>query len=160
MLYIHFGPLNNGKELFNPNRYFNRALQSDMHLVDNDFAKEVLMGVEGTKVISNFVIETKYIGTVSSEKISGGVKSILLMQRCPEVVVDATNCGDNCAEWIQKLARQQDVTITMYEFMEFTEPFEAICLNNGNKMNSREDYSKEFFAWYTTDRLKAYGIEE
>ena len=154
MLYIHFGSLNNGKEIFNPDLYFDRVLQVDKHLVDNDFAREVLLDVEGTKVISNYVIETKYLGIVSSEKICGGVKSILLMRNNPEVVVDATNCGDNCAKWIQKLGREQDVTVTMYTFMEFEEPFEGVCLNYGNRMNSVDDYFDTYFKWYKTDRKK------
>lgn len=154
MLYIHFGPLFNGKELFNPDDYFNDELYSNPHLVDDDFAREVLMDVEGTKVIGNYVIDTEYLGVQPSQKICGGVKAILLMKNCPEVVVDATNCGDNCAKWIQKLGREQDVTITMYVCMEFKDPFEAVCLNSGKKLNSFEEYEDAYFDWYKFDRKR------
>lgn len=151
MLYIHFGPLKNEKELQSPDKYFDNYLYENEHLVDDEFAREVLMDIEGAKVISNYAIETKR-GILASDKICGGVKAILLMKNCPEIVVNATNCGDNCAKWIQQLGREQDVTITLYYPMKFMEPFEAVCLNTGKKLKNKKQFFNAYIDWYRGDR--------
>ena len=48
-------------------------------------------------------------------------------------VVNASNCGDNCAKWILKLGREQDLTINLNHVMDFgKEPFEMKILNDGS----------------------------
>ena len=160
MLHIHFGPMTGGVELYNVDKYFNTYLQQNKNLVDCDFAREVLMDVEGTKVISNYVIETKYLGIVSSEKICGGVKAILLLKNKPEVVIDGSQCGDNCAKWIQQIGREQDITITLYHIMKFKEPFEAVCLNTGKKMTSFAEYLIAYLAWHTAENAQNIDDED
>ena len=147
MLYIHFGHLYNDKEVIHLDDYFDMSLYEEPNLVDNDFVREVLLDVEGTKVISNYVIDTKYIGIVSSEKISGGVKALLLMKEHPELIMNASRCGDNCSKWIQRIGNEQDITITLNHMMEFSDPFEAVCVNTGKKLNSVDDYENAYFDW-------------
>ena len=159
MLYIHFGHLGQKKEVVHLDMYFDNLLQRDTHLVDNDFARKVLLDVEGTKVISNYVIETKYIGIVSSEKISGGVKALLLMKACPDIVINASRCGDNCAKWIQQIGREQDLTVTMYAQMEFSNPFEAVCVNTGKKLNSVAEYDDAYIDWRIAENKKYADID-
>ena len=53
------------------------------------------------------------------------------MKYCPDRVINASNCGDNCAEWILQLGRERDLTINLHHIMEFPdEEFEVEILND------------------------------
>lgn len=42
----------------------------------------------------------------------------------------ASTCGDNCAEWILKIAKERKVIINLHHLMDFgPEPFKAKILN-------------------------------
>ena len=48
-----------------------------------------------------------------------------------ERIVNASNCGDNCAKWILKLGENQDITINLNHIMEFDrDNFEIAIINN------------------------------
>ena len=58
-------------------------------------------------------------GVIPPEKLSSGTKSLLLMNFESTRVFKATNCGDNCAYWILRIASTRDVTINLYHLMDF-----------------------------------------
>lgn len=58
-------------------------------------------------------------GVIPPEKLSSGTKTLLLMNFEPTRVFNATNCGDNCAYWILRIASKKDVTINLYHLMDF-----------------------------------------
>lgn len=146
MLSIHFGRMYNGKEVVSVDPFFDRKLQQK-DLITDDLAREILLDVEGTKVINRYIIDSKYLGVVSAEKISSGVKALLLMKNYPDIVVCASRCGDNCAKWIQRIGMEQDITIVLLHLMEFKDPFEAYCMNSGKMVHSYKEYSWEYFVW-------------
>ena len=43
--------------------------------------------------------------------------------------MDCTACGENCAEWILKIAENQNTLINLNYFMDFPEPFELKIQN-------------------------------
>lgn len=58
-------------------------------------------------------------GVIPPEKLSSGTKTLLLVNFEPTRVFNATNCGDNCAYWILRIASKKDVTINLYHLMDF-----------------------------------------
>ena len=79
------------------------------------------------------------LGAISPEKLSGGVKALILMyaQNKP---VWATACGDKCAKWIVKIAEKKDITIVLGHRMHFPGVFEAISLDTGEAIHSDRDF--------------------
>ena len=54
------------------------------------------------------------------------------MINCPDIVFNASTCGDNCAPWILKIAKTRDVTINLHHIMDFGDgEFEIEILNCG-----------------------------
>lgn len=52
------------------------------------------------------------------------------MKYCPDRVINASNCGDNCAEWILKLGNERDLLINLHHIMEFPgDTFEIEIVN-------------------------------
>jgi len=55
---------------------------------------------------------------------------VILMKYCPDRVINASNCGDNCAEWILRLGNERDLLINLHHIMEFPgDAFEIEIVN-------------------------------
>ena len=83
------------------------------------------------KRLSSHAIESPVLGIIPTSKLSGGVKALILVYKKPELLIDCTACGENCAEWILKIAENQNTLINLNYFMDFPEPFELKIQNNG-----------------------------
>ena len=48
---------------------------------------------------------------IGPERLSGGVKTLMLIKFMPEMVFNASACGNNCAKWLLRIAEQEDRTV-------------------------------------------------
>lgn len=129
MLKIFFGDRENTIE--NTSVYF-RNTYEEKWLLD-DFAKMVVKDVDKSEVIGAHSIVSPVLGNISPEYLSGGVKTLLLMKNKPGKVFNASNCGNNCAKWILKIAEEKNITICLHHVMDFgKENFEIKIINDKN----------------------------
>ena len=71
-----------------------------------------------------------YSENMSPKKLSGGVKTLILIAFDKEKIFNASTCGDNCAEWILKIAEKRKVIINLHHLMDFgSKSFKAKILN-------------------------------
>ena len=76
-------------------------------------------------------IKSPVLRQIPPTRLSGGTKAVILMKYCPDRVINASNCGDNCAEWILRLGDSRDLTINLHHIMEFDrDSFEIEILND------------------------------
>lgn len=139
MLKIRFGDME--EAIFNTSMYFDNTYE-DNWLTD-EFAKRIIKAVDQSEVLGSYAIKSPVLGVISPEKISGGTKTLLLMKNCPDLVFNASTCGDNCAPFILELAGERDLTINLRHLMDFgKEPFNAIVLNNDTEVHSMVEMMK------------------
>lgn len=69
-------------------------------------------------------------------------------------VFNGTNCGDNCAKWILKIAEEKNLTITLHHYLDFSRDFDKNpnefkikLLNSGKIITSFKEYAIEFTDW-------------
>lgn len=135
MLYITF---KKSKDvLMFVDNYFN--LNYDDAWLADPFVQEMILDVDGSRVINNEVINSPVLGMISPTELSGGVKALILMLKESRVVW-ATACGDNCAKWIIEISKKKDITICLSHIMEFPSDFSAICIDNDVTINTIDDY--------------------
>ena len=135
MLYITF---KKSKDvLMFVDNYFN--LNYDDAWLADPFVQEMILDVDGSRVINNEVINSPVLGMISPTELSGGVKALILMLK-ENRVVWATACGDNCAKWIIEISKKKDITICLSHIMEFPFDFSAICIDNDAVINTIDDY--------------------
>lgn len=90
----------------------------------------MIKDIDGSDVKGPRVIDSPVLGSISTERLSGGVKTLILMAHDDVHVFNASACGDNCAKWILKIAtelagRGRDLHIRLGYLMDFgDEPFE------------------------------------
>ena len=136
MLKIYFGEMDGA--IFNTDIYFKNVYENDW--ITNSLAKEMILDVDRSKVISGGVIDSPVLGMIPPTRLSGGVKTLLLIQHLPEKVFNASTCGDNCAKWILFMAKKKDITINLHHIMDFgDEPFQIELLNIGEIVHGMKE---------------------
>ena len=48
------------------------------------------------------------LDSIPTERLSGGVKTLILMSKDTEHIFNASACGDNCARWILQIAHMRE----------------------------------------------------
>ena len=136
MLNIYFGDM--PEAIYNTEVYF-MNVYDDEWIVD-DFAKEVIKKVDKSEVLDSQAIKSPVLGIISPERLSGGTKTLLLMKNMPDKVFNASTCGDNCAKYILKLAKERDLTINLRHLMDFGKAkFKAHILNDNSDVTGMEE---------------------
>ena len=136
MLNIYFGEMS--KAIYNTSVYFNNTYKDSW--ITEPLTKAIIKAVDNSDVIDEKTILSPIFGNMSPKKLSGGVKTLLLISFDRKNVFNASTCGDNCAEWILKIAKDRKVVINLHHLMDFgPEPFKAKILNTNKIVKNMTD---------------------
>lgn len=136
MLNIYYGEMQGA--VYNTASYFKYDYE-DEWIVDS-FVKEMILDVDKSVVIDSGVIDSPVLGKIPPLTLSGGVKTLILVKFNREKVFNASTCGDNCAKWLLRIAREEDRTINLRHLMDFgEEPFIVRILNTGQIVHSMKE---------------------
>ena len=128
MLHIHFGE--NPNSIYDTNVYFNNTYKDQW--ITKDLSRKMIKDVDKSEVIDARTIQSPIFGNMSPKKLSGGVKTLLLIANDKSQVFNASTCGDNCAKWILAIAEDRKVVINLYHLMDFGKgEFKIKILNTG-----------------------------
>lgn len=135
MLNIFFGDMDN--VLHNVDAYFDNQYQYSW--LNDEFVKDVVKDVDKSMVLSPECIMSPILRQIPPTKLSGGTKAVILMKYLPDRIINASNCGNNCAKWILKLGAEKDLTINLNHIMEFDGTFEIHIQNNGEVVHNMSE---------------------
>ena len=128
MLKIYYGDLEADNFIFNPDVFFNNSYEDDW--ITDPMSKEMIKDIDGSLVIGPRAIDSPFLGSIPTERLSGGVKTLILMKFDTDHIFNASACGDNCAPWILKIAKEKDLTIRLGYLMNFgKDPFDIEIVN-------------------------------
>lgn len=144
MLNIYFGKM--PEAIYNTAVYFLNVYEDSW--ITDDFAREVIKKVDKSEVLDTQAIRSPVLGIIPPERLSGGTKTLLLIKNMPDKVFNASTCGDNCARFILKLAKERDVTINLRHLMDFGKVrFKARILNDGVIVTNMEELLFEAYKY-------------
>ena len=136
MLNVFFGDM--PEAIYNTAVFFKNDYE-DGWIVD-PFVKAMIADVDSSEVIDSGVIDSPVLGKIPPVALSGGVKTLILVKFEPDHVFNASTCGDNCAKWLLKIAKDEDRTINLRHLMDFgNEPFDIKILNTGDIVHNMKD---------------------
>ena len=136
MLNIFFGEMPDA--IYDTSSYFNNTYL-DCWLED-DFSITVIKEIDHAIVLSPQAVNSKALGVIPVTSLSGGVKTLLLIDHEPQKIFNASTCGDNCAKWLLKIAESEDRTINLLHLMDFgPESFSIHILNTNQIVHSMEE---------------------
>lgn len=131
MLNVYFGDM--PEAIYNTNVYFNNTYKDSW--IVKPLSREMIKAVDQSEVIDERTISSPVFGNMSPKKLSGGVKTLLLIAfDNSQKIFNASTCGDNCAEWILKIAQDKKVVINLRHLMDFGEGEFKIKVLNTNKI--------------------------
>lgn len=137
MLTIIFGDVENS--IYNTNVYFKNSYEPEW--LESELARKMIKDIDKSDVLSGECINSPVLGQIPPERLSGGVKTLLLILNEPDKIFNASTCGDNCAKWLLEIGRQKDVTINLRHMMGFGKEteFNIKIRNNGKIVHSMKE---------------------
>ncbi|MBQ7587379.1 MAG: DUF4869 domain-containing protein [Lachnospiraceae bacterium] len=132
MLNIIYGDLESDNYIFDPDTFFNNTYEEDW--ITDDLSKQMILDVDKSKVIGPHLIDSPVLGPISQKELSGGVKTLILINNDEKHIFNASACGDNCARWLLKIGEMKDVTVRLGYFMDFGDGEIEIRVDNTGKI--------------------------
>lgn len=107
--------------------------------LESDLAKAMVLGVDKSKVLSPYCIESPVLGQIAPDVLSGGVKILLILLNT-DIKMDLTRCGENCAEWLLKIGKIKDFEGDLDYYMPIDPKGQDIFIvNDKSIVNTKED---------------------
>lgn len=136
MLNVYFGDMPGA--IYNTAVYFKNTYRDSW--ITNPLSVQMIKDVDKSDVVSESVIESPVLGSITPLALSGGVKTLMLVKFDREHVFNASTCGDNCAKWLLKIAEKRKVVINLHHVMDFGKgPFKIKVLNNGKTVSNMDE---------------------
>ena len=137
MLNIYFGDM--PEAIYNTSVYFDNSYQDDW--ITDDLTVKMIKSIDKSEVKGSNVIISPVLGGIPVTKISGGVKTLILVSHDKSGhVFNASTCGDNCAKWLLEIGKTRDVTINLRHMMDFGKrKFEIKVLNNNETAHNMSE---------------------
>ena len=146
MLNIYFGTTPDA--IYDTATYFNNTYLDNW--ITDERARKIIRAVDKAEVLSPQAVDSKALGVIPVTGLSGGTKTLLLIDHMPDKVFNASTCGDNCAEWLLKIAEahEEDITVNLHHIMDFDhegkgKPFDIRIVNNGKLVHSMSELVPE-----------------
>lgn len=117
MLRIYYGDLESEKYIFNPDAFFNNSYEEEW--ITDPLSRQMIKDIDRSEVVGPRLIDSPFLGPIPTERLSGGVKTLILMKHDSDHIFNASACGDNCAPWILKIGQEKDLTIRLGYLMDF-----------------------------------------
>lgn len=68
------------------------------------------------------------------------MKVLILMLKDDSFIYNMSNCGNNCAKWILKIAEKKDLTVYLQHILRFEGDFEIQIMNTGRIVHNQKEY--------------------
>lgn len=118
--------------------YFDNVYEDEW--IEDEFVREMIADVDHSAVVSAHVIESPILGAITPKELSGGIKVLILMLKDDSFVYNMSNCGNNCAKWILKIAETKDLTVYLQHILRFEGEFEIEIMNSGKIVHNPQEY--------------------
>ncbi len=122
----------------NPAVYFKNTYEDEW--ITDEMSRNMILDIDKSTVISERIIESPVLGGITPKELSGGVKTLILINNCPDKIFNASACGDNCAKWLLEMGKNKDITINLRHLMDFGNGDFEVYIQNTDQVvhNMRE----------------------
>lgn len=141
MLNIHYG--DTPEAVYNTAVFFKHAYEPSW--ITKPLSIQMIRDIDKSEVVSERVIQSPVLGQITPEQLSGGVKTLILMDNVRSRMFNASTCGNNCARWILLLAesykeQRRALHVNLHHIMNFGDgPFKIRIVNTGKVVRNRQE---------------------
>lgn len=126
--------------VLNVDIYFNNVFEYEW--LDDEFVKDMIKDIDNSTVLSNQCIQSPVLGQIPPERLSGGVKTCIMLYKLDNFIPDLVVCGENCEAWLSKIFAVKDCRVAMsgYDLTFKGLGIQGICENDGSRINNYNDW--------------------
>ena len=136
MLNIYFGDM--PQAIYNTAVYFKNTYEDSW--ITDELSQKMILDIDKSTVIGPRIIDSPVLGAITPRELSGGVKTLILIDHVSDKIFNASTCGDNCAKWLLKMGEEKDITINLRHLMDFgNQKFQIHILNTDQVVHSMEE---------------------
>ena len=117
MLSIYFGDYAGDNYVDNPDLYFDNTYEDEW--LEDPASKEMVKDIDKSELVGPNLVISPVLGSMSINRLSGGVKTLIQIAHDPDHVYNASACGDNCAAWLLRISKDKDVLVRLGHLMHF-----------------------------------------
>ncbi len=140
MLTIIFGEYRD--VIYNTSLFFKNSYERSW--LSEELTRQMILDIDKSVVLSDGAIDSPVLGIIPPTGLSGGVKTLILIDHITDKIFNASNCGNNCASWLLKIAKSKDITINLRHIMNFgNDDFEIKIQNNGKIVHNMSEMLAE-----------------
>lgn len=108
---------------------------------EDEMVKQMVKDIDNTEVLSPHCMLSPVFGQIPPERLSGGVKTLIMLLKDDTFNPDLVVLGEDCSKWLAKIGEIKDITVSMGGYDLFIDepddyPVNALCLNDGSKINN------------------------
>lgn len=142
MLQIFYGDYKGEDYISAPDIFFDNVYEDEW--ITDDLSVRMIKDVDGSDVKGPNLIDSPFLGPIPPRTLSGGVKTLILIQNDPAHVFNASACGNNCARWLIEIGKKIDVRVRLGYLMDFGDgPFEIRVLNTDRVCTCLKELDEE-----------------
>ena len=78
----------------------------------------MIKDIDGSEVKGPCMIDSPFLGPIPPERLSGGVKTLILMQNDPDHIFNASACGNNLKQMVEKQQRMIKKSSAVFVMLE------------------------------------------
>lgn len=83
--------------------YFNNVYEAEW--IEDPFTKDMVLDIDETEIVNTNMAISPILGGIPITDLSGGVKTLILINNDPTHIYNASQCGDNCAKWLLEIGK-------------------------------------------------------
>ena len=115
--------------------YFDNVYEDEW--IEDPFVREMIQDVDSSAVLNAHIIESPVLGPITPKELSGGVKVLILMLKDDSFVYNLSNCGNNCAKWVLKIAEHKALPVYVQHIIRFAGEFDIQLMKTGQIVHHR-----------------------
>ncbi len=132
MLKIFFGEYEGPDYIPNPDMYFDNQHADEW--MEDPLTKQMVKDVDRSEIVGSHLIESPFLGPIPPERLSGGVKTLIMIDHDDQHVYNISACGNNCAKWLLEICETKDRLVRLGYIMDFGENSFSIQIANTGKI--------------------------
>ena len=132
MLNIYLGDMENA--IYHPPVYFDNTYEDEW--ITDELSVKMIKDIDKSEVLGENCIESPILGQISPKDLSGGAKTLMLIYNNPNLVINASACGDNCVKWLLQMAEEKDIFIRLLHNMNFGTAFTIKVMNTNQVVHT------------------------
>ncbi len=100
MLTIRFGDV--PEAIYDTAPYFDNTYSDEW--LEEPFSKKILKAIDKAEVLGPQAVKSKALGVIPATRISGGAKTLLLIDHMPDKIFNSSDSGNNCDKCLLNIA--------------------------------------------------------